>query len=77
MKHIDLDSYEHRFGKNYNNDRRLFEKPNISLLKLTSVCTALDIKATLILEDSSPDVPNPMGGVVTVELTSGGGEDNA
>lgn len=77
MKHIDLDSYEHRFGKNYNNDRRLFEKPNISLLKLTSVCNALDIKATLTLEDANSDVPNPMGKSVSVELTSGGGEDNA
>ena len=34
---------------------------------------ALDIKATLILEDKSPDVPNPMGKKISIDLT---GYDN-
>lgn len=76
QKNIDLDSYEYRFGQNYNNERRLFEKDSISLLKVVRLCTALDIKATLTLEDASPTVPNPMGNSVTVELTSGGGCDD-
>lgn len=77
MKDCDLDSYEYRFGNNYNNDRRLFEKPNISLNKAVSICEALDIKATLILQDAGPDIPNPMGDIVTIELTSRGGTEDA
>ena len=35
------------------------------------LCEALDIKATLILEDKSPDVPNPIGRTIKVDLTGG------
>ena len=70
-KHIDLDKYEPRFGPNYNNDKRLLRKGNITFGKLRSICNALDIKATLTIEDESPDVPNPIGRVITTELTGG------
>ena len=72
-KHIDLDLYEPRFGSNYNNDKRIFTKNNISLPMLVRMCNALDIKATLTLEDQLNDngeVPNPMDNVISVELTS-------
>lgn len=73
-KHIDLDKYEPRFGSNYNNDKRIFNKPNISLPMLVRMCNALDIKATLTLEDQvmedGSETPNPIGKVITVELTS-------
>ena len=75
-KHIDLDKYSQRFGNNYNNERRLFNNNTITLIKLKSMCNALDIKATLTLEDASPDVPNPINKTITIELTSGG-DDNA
>ena len=68
-KHIDLDKYEPRFGPNYNNDKRLLKKDSITFGKLRAVCDALDIKATIIFEDAAPDVPNPMGRVITTELT--------
>lgn len=68
-KHIDLDKYEPRFGPNYNNDKRLLKKPNITYGKFRDMCNALDIKATLTLEDAAPDVPNPIGRSITVELT--------
>lgn len=71
-KHIDLDRYEHRFGPNYNNDKRLLKKDSITFGKLRTVCNALDIKASLTLEDASPDVPNPMGRSITVDLTGPG-----
>jgi hypothetical protein len=70
-KQIDLDKYEPRFGSNYNNDKRLFNKNTISLSMTKRVCDALDIKATLILEDKNPDVPNPIGRTIKVELTGG------
>lgn len=74
-KHIDLDKYEPRFGSNYSNDKRILIKDKISMQMLVRVCNALDIKATLTLEDKSPDVPNPMNGVINVELTNGGSDD--
>lgn len=70
-KHIDLDKYEPRFNGNYNNDKRLLYKDRISLPMMVRICNALDIKATLTLEDQSPDVPNPIGKVIQVELTNG------
>ena len=74
-KHIDLDKYEPRFGSNFNNDKRLFNKNTISLAMLKRVCDALDIDATLTLADKSDDVPNPIGRTIEVKLT-GGGSDN-
>lgn len=72
-KHIDLDKYEPRFGSNYPNDRRIFTKNDISLKMLVRMCNALDIKATLTLEDQESDlgdIPNPIGKSISVELTS-------
>lgn len=67
-KNIDLDKYEHRFGSNYNNDKRLFNKNNISLPMIKRLSKALDMKATLILEDASPDVPNPIGKKIIIDV---------
>ena len=69
-KKIDLDKYEPRFGSNYNNDKRIFNKQNISLPMLVRMCNALDIKATLTLEDQNGEVPNPMNNTISVEITS-------
>ena len=68
-KHIDLDKYEQRFGQNYNNDKRLLKKPNITFGKLRDMCNALDIKVTVKFEDMNPDVPNPMGRQIVTEIT--------
>lgn len=68
-KNIDLDKYEPRFGPNYNNDKRLLKKPSITFGKLRAMCEALDIKATITFEDANSDVPNPIGRVITAELT--------
>lgn len=69
-KHIDLDKYEQRFGPNYNNDKRLLKKGSITFGKLRSICNALDIKATITIEDANEDVPNPIGSVITADITS-------
>lgn len=71
-KHIDLDKYESRFGPNYNNDKRLLRKGSITFGKLRSICSALDIKATLTIEDAGPDVPNPIGRVLSADITGEG-----
>lgn len=68
-KNIDLDKYESRFGPNYNNDKRLLKKNNITFGKMRSMCEALDIKVTITFEDARPDVPNPIGRSISAELT--------
>ena len=70
-KHIDLDKYESRFGPNYNNDKSLLKKNSITFGKLRSIADALDIKVSMTIEDAAPDVPNPIGRAITVDLTGG------
>ena len=70
-KHIDLDKYESRFGPNYNNDKRLLKKNSITFGKLRSIADALDIKVSMTIEDAAPDVPNPIGRAITIDLTGG------
>lgn len=68
-KHIDLDSYDYRFGEsNFPNDKRLLKKKSISLKKLIAYCNALDINAVLTLSDVDSDVPNPMGRQIVYSL---------
>ena len=71
-KHIDLDKYEPRFGPNYNNDKRLLKKGSITFGKLRDISNALDMKVSIVIEDASPDVPNPIGRVIISELTGAG-----
>lgn len=70
-KDIDLDSYEHRFGHNYNNDKRLFKKNSMSLRKMKTFGNALDMRITLTIQDKNSDVVNPIGRVITVDITGG------
>lgn len=73
-KNIDLDSYEHRFGPNYNNDKRLFKKNSMSLRKMKTFGNALDMRITLTIQDKNNNVANPIGRVITVDIT--GGDDD-
>lgn len=74
-KNIDIDKYEPRFGSNFPNEKRAFKKHDITLLKLKRICNGIDIKMTLTLEDMSPNVPNPIGRVIYVNLNEGTDED--
>jgi hypothetical protein len=75
-KNIDINKYAHRFGPDFNNDRRKFGQSSISINKFTSIASKLDLKATIIIEDANPNVPNPMGHKIVVDLidTNGGDE---
>lgn len=70
-KHINLDNYEHRFGSNYNNDKRTFNKSNVSLGMLERMATALDMKLTLTLRDVSEEIANPIGHPISIDITGG------
>lgn len=67
-KKIDLDRYSDRFGDNYPNDKRQFKSDTITLFMLKRMCTNLDMNARLIIEDANPNVINPIGKQISVDL---------
>lgn len=71
-KGIDLSKYAPRFGSSYQNDKRIFNDNRISMFKLKSMLDNLDLKGTIRIQDKNPDVPNPMGKVIEVDLNDGG-----
>lgn len=71
-KHIDLDKYQHRFGSNYSNDRRILFKSDITLAMMKRMFNALDMKGTLIIEDKEGDIANPIGRKIVIDLTEKG-----
>ena len=70
-KQIDLANYEYKFGTNYNNDMRLLNKSDITMNKLKSFLSKLDLKASIVIEDASDDVPNPLGRKIVSTIISG------
>lgn len=75
QKHIDLDKYADRFGENYPNDKRKFKDSSISLMLLKRFGENLDMNIQIKISDANPNVPNPMGNPITIQLTSPGGSD--
>jgi hypothetical protein len=76
-KRIDIDKYQDRFGKeNFPNDKRKFKDNDITMFMLNRMNKALDIKATIILEDKHPNVPNPIGKKIIMDLTGYDKDDN-
>ena len=68
-KHIDLDKYAGRFGKNFPNDKRQLKNSTATLNIIKRYCESMDMEAVLILRDSRPDAPNPMNTEIAVSLT--------
>ena len=75
-KNIDIDKYKDRFGDNFPNDKRVLKAHEITQKMLKRMTDKLDIKITMIFEDASSDVPNPMGKKIVVDLTGSNNEDN-
>lgn len=74
-KHIDLDKYAERFGVNYPNDKRKLKDSNITSFLLKRMCSNLDIEADIVFRDTNPNVPNPMGKTITINLVPGNSND--
>ncbi len=68
-KHIDLDKYAGRFGVNFPNDKRQLKGNAITLNIIKRYCENCDMEAVLVLRDTRPDVPNPIGKEISVSLT--------
>ncbi len=69
-KHIDIDKYRARIGSTFANDKRFLQNsPSITFNKVKALFPALDLKCTLIIDNTSPDVPNPIPHPITVNIT--------
>ena len=75
-KNIDINKYAYRFGDNFSNDRRLFEKDTITLAKIKTIAEALDMDCYITFEDREKNVPNPIGSQIKVKITNIGEGDN-
>ena len=73
-KNCDINLYGPRFDGNFANDRRILSDNSITLTKLKKYGDAMDMKITLSIEDKDPNIPNPIGKTISVELTGGGNE---
>ena len=69
-KEIDINKYQSKF-KQFSNDRRKFNGHKISLDKAVSTAQSLDMKITAVIEDADPNVPNPIGRKIVIDLTPG------
>ena len=75
-KHIDIDKYADGYGENFPNDKRKFKDHDISIKLFERHIDVLGIKAVLVLSDSSPDIPNPIGKSIYIPLNyNEGGND--
>ena len=70
QKNIDIDKYASRFGENFPNDKRKMKDDKISLLLLKRIGEALDMNIQIKISDANPNVPNPMGNPIVVQLTT-------
>lgn len=70
-KGIDIDKYKARIGSTFNNDKRLIQKSSITFPKMRGLLNALDLSATLIIDNADPNVPNPIPGPIKVNITEG------
>lgn len=69
-KHIDIDKYRSRIGSTFANDKRFLQNStSITFNKVKTLFPALDLKCTLIIDNASPDVPNPISHPITVNIT--------
>lgn len=69
-KKIDIDKYQDNFGDNFPNDKRKLFDNKITLFLLKRDCECLDMKAELVISDANPNVPNPLGREIRIQITS-------
>lgn len=70
-KNIDMDKYAERFGPNYPNDKRKMKDSSITSFLLKRACKNLDISVDLVFRDANPNVPNPMGKTISINMVPG------
>ena len=74
-KHFDISKYKDRFGPNYLNDIRQYQKNDITIKMIERICNNVDMDVYVTFKDKSGDVPNPMGREITVKITGNGNNE--
>ena len=69
-KRIDIKKYQARWDT-YANDIRLLNKESLSLAKLKTFAKNLDMKVSIVVEDKAPNVPNPIGDKIVIDIVGG------
>lgn len=75
-KHCNINNYAERFGPDFNNDKRKFSGNSITAGKAEAICSRLDIRATLVIQDMNPNVANPIGKTLVFPWIGDGVNDN-
>lgn len=86
-KHIDMDKYKNRFiGGTYQNNKRMLSRSvdldsendpdntatnSITIKKMVEMSHALDMNVYIIIDNSDPNVVNPMPGPIMIDVTNG------
>lgn len=68
-KQIELNKYKDRIP-GYNNNIRILTQNNISFDKFKMFMDSFDLKATLVIEDKSTNVANPMNKKLEIQLNN-------
>ena len=70
-KKIDINKYSERFGPNWINAKRKLQGDDISLFLLKRFSENFDLGMDLMFYDANPDVPNPMGKIIRINVIPG------
>lgn len=65
-------NYKERMGPNYSNDIRKVKENDITIKMASRMAKNLDEEIIMIIRDKNPDVANPIGKEIVVNITSGG-----
>lgn len=60
-KQCNINNYAERFGSDFNNDKRKFNGNSITAGKAESILANTDVRVTLVVQDMTPNVANPIG----------------
>lgn len=74
-KHFDISKYKDRFGANYLNDIRQYQKNDITIKMIERICDNIDQDVYVTFKDKPGDIPNPMGREITVKITGNGNNE--
>ena len=74
-KHFDISKYKDRFGANYLNDIRQYQKNDITIKMIERICDNIDQDVYVTFKDKPGDIPNPMGREIAVKITGNGNNE--
>lgn len=74
-KGIVASNYKDRMGPNYSNDIRKVKENDITIKMASRMAKNLDEEIIVIIRDKNPDVANPIGKEIVVNITGGNDDE--